>query len=128
MCNSIFFFVLFNDAINQSDYIAPMTDERTWSGGGKPKHSEKNLSQSKFVCHKSHKGLNPGLRLERWARPLTASGFALVPGCLLNSLKMNLICTQLQVLNSSSLQEKFAMHTGIYLMFIGPSIIVIVEE
>jgi hypothetical protein len=115
-CRSIFFFVLLNDAVNQTDYIAPMTDERTWSGGGKSKHSEKNLSQSRFVCHKptwAGLGLNPGLCLERSARRLKVSGLALVPCCLQSTVNMNLICTQLHVLNSRSLQKKFTVHTGI---------------
>jgi len=57
---------------------------------------------------------NPGLCLERSARRLTASGMALVPCCLWSSLKMNLICTQLHVLNSRSPQKKFTRHTGIF--------------
>jgi hypothetical protein len=41
--------------------------DRRWNDidRGKPKNSEKNLSQCHFVHHKSNMGTNPGLRGER---------------------------------------------------------------
>jgi hypothetical protein len=50
---------LFNDTGTCWDYIWLVTDKLAWSTNGmilvgKPKYSDKNLSQCQFVHHKSH--------------------------------------------------------------------------